>query len=241
MKKFDVNRVTFFDTETTGVKYNQDKIVSVYCENKKKGWSMNVLSNPEMDIPEGASNVHGIYNEMLIDEPTNDVILDKLVNIFDDTLIIGGYNILKFDMPLVIHLCNSYNINIDYKKYEYLDVYFLLKVALNDEEINKIGSLRLGNVYKYVTGKELINAHDARMDIFATKRVYKWLNDNYDLDDCRLVNHEYLTGEPVSGDYKFLTGKRTGYTVNELLVHDKEYLTFMKNKNHLTFDSSITI
>ena len=36
----------------------------------------------------------------------------------------------------------------------------------------------------------------------------------YDVDDCLFLNHEYISGIPVSENYTFFTGKRTGYSVS---------------------------
>lgn len=239
--KINIDNFTYFDTETTGVKYNQDKLVSVYCENKKKGWYLDSLTNPEIDIPESASNVHGITNDLVVDKPTNDVVLKSLLKIFDNSKVICGYNILRFDIPLIKNLCNSQNISFDEKSYSYVDVYYLLRIALSEEEINKIGPLKLGNVYKHITGKELTNAHDASVDVKATKKILKWILKNYDVSDCLILNYEYLMGSEVTESYKFFTGKYENYTVKELMKSDMAYLEFLKKRNHLKFDPSLNI
>lgn len=233
--------MTFFDTETTGLDVKSDKLVSVYCENKKKKWYLNALTNPEMIIPTDASNVHHITNDKVIDSPTNRSVLVSLVTIFDDTKVIAGYNIMKFDMPLVINLCSMYNINIDFKSYKYVDVYHLLKVVLTKEDLEQIGSLKLSNVFKYVTGKDLQNAHDAESDVKGCKKVLDWVLNNYEVDDCIYLNHEYLAGQPVGLDYKFYTGKHPEKTVSDLITQDPKYLKFLESKGLLILDSSITI
>lgn len=235
----NINNITYFDTETTGIKYNQDRLVSVFCENKKRGWYLNTLTNPEIEIPEGATNVHRITNEMVADKPLNKEVLNAIVNIFNDTCVISGYNILRFDVPLILNLCRENNIPINYKNYQYIDVYLLLKIAVDEEDLAKMGSLKLSSVYKYVTGKELKNAHDAKADVKATKVILKWLLNNYEVEDCLMLNHEYILGEPVSENYKFYTGKYPEKTVKDLLLTDKSYLSFLKSRNLLTFEQSI--
>lgn len=236
-----VNELTFFDLETTGLDVNNNKIVSVFCENKKKKWHLNTITNPEIEIPKEASDVHGITNEIAKNFPANNLVLKGLVSIFDDTKIISGYNILKFDMPVVINLCKFYNIDIDFKSYQYVDVYNLLKIVLFDEDLKKIGSLRLSNVYEYITGKKLDNAHDAFADVTATKTILNWIIKNYDISDCGLLSYEYISGVPVSKDYKFFTGKHAEKTVSELIIQDKKYLKFLESKNLICFDDSVTL
>jgi DNA polymerase III subunit epsilon len=235
----NINKITFFDTETTGLDLNKDGLVSIYCENKKANWYLNTMTNPEIEISEESIAVHGITNEMVKDKPTNKEVLKSLVKIFNDTKIIGGYNILKFDLPIVINLCKSYNIDIDFKNYQYVDVYYLLKIVLSDEDQAKIGSLKLTNVYKYITNRTLKNAHDAEVDIRGTKRILKWILENYDVDDCLFLNHEYISGIPVSENYTFFTGKRTGYSVKELIAGDPRYLKWLQSKKLISFDDTV--
>ena len=63
----------FFDLETTGTAISKDRIVEMAVlkllpdgSKEKKEWRV----NPEQPIPEEASNVHGITNEMVADKPT---------------------------------------------------------------------------------------------------------------------------------------------------------------------------
>jgi DNA polymerase III epsilon subunit-like protein len=235
------NKFTFFDTETTGLNIKKDRLVSVFCENKHKNWKMNVLTNPEIEISIGATKVHGIDNKVVKDKPFNKEVLKVLVKIFNDTKIICGYNIFKFDIPLVINLCKTENINIDYKNYKYIDVFLLLKYVLDDEERQDIGPLTLSNVYKYITKKELTNAHDAAADCYATKVVLDWIIDNYHVDDCLYLSHQYIKGENVDLDYIFFTGKKKDYTLKEVLETDVNYVKWMVSQGHLVLNPLINI
>ena len=62
-----------FDLETTGTDISKDRIVEICilkvnpdASRESKTW----LINPEMHIPEKASEVHGIYDEDVADKPT---------------------------------------------------------------------------------------------------------------------------------------------------------------------------
>ena len=61
-----VKPIIFFDLETTGVDISKDRIVEisfikVFPDGREMEYSKRI--NPEMHIPEGASAVHGIYDE----------------------------------------------------------------------------------------------------------------------------------------------------------------------------------
>jgi DNA polymerase-3 subunit epsilon len=75
----NINKITFFDTETTGLDLNNDGLVSIYCENRKANWYLDTMTNPEMEISEESIAVHGITNEMVSGKPTNKQILKALV------------------------------------------------------------------------------------------------------------------------------------------------------------------
>jgi DNA polymerase-3 subunit epsilon len=59
-------RMCGFDLETTGVRLEDDRIVTscvVHCGGKQPTQSFNWLADPGIDIPEGAAKVHGISTE----------------------------------------------------------------------------------------------------------------------------------------------------------------------------------
>ena len=64
--------ICFFDLETNGAKVGKDRIVEIAIlkvntdnQESHKVWRI----NPEMEISFQATNVHGITNEMVKDEP----------------------------------------------------------------------------------------------------------------------------------------------------------------------------
>ena len=71
--KINLDRpICFFDLETTGAKVGKDRIVEIAIlkvdvdkSESQKVWRI----NPEMEISFQATNVHGITNEMVKDEP----------------------------------------------------------------------------------------------------------------------------------------------------------------------------
>ena len=87
--------LTFFDLETTGVDPYNDRIVQIGLiqllpDGKKieKEW----LINPGISIPRGASEIHGITDDMVADAPKLGDIIQKLQPLFFD-VDLGGYNV----------------------------------------------------------------------------------------------------------------------------------------------------
>ncbi len=94
------------DTETTGISTEEDAIVEIgaaYLEGgEKKGPPLRQRVNPGRYIPADATNVHGVRNEDVENEPDWAGVAPKLVKHFRDSgALLVGYNILRFDLPLI--------------------------------------------------------------------------------------------------------------------------------------------
>ena len=106
----------YFDTETTGLNFDNDKIIEIgiveIIDNVLTQNYFHEYINPEINISLSAQKVHGISNEFLIGKPIFPNIAKKFLDfIRDDTIIIhnaefdtnfinkelqnGGFNIMK--------------------------------------------------------------------------------------------------------------------------------------------------
>lgn len=97
--------IVFFDLETTGLDVAKDRIVDVAIARvppdrkvKRASW----LVNPQMPIPEAATGVHGITDANAKDKPTFAVLADEIAGFFKGADI-SGFNIKKFDLPLLMN------------------------------------------------------------------------------------------------------------------------------------------
>ena len=93
----------FFDLETTGVNVVSDRIVEIAVlkllpNGNKEGKTW--LVNPEMPIPKGASDVHGITNEQVKDAPNFKTLSKEIYNFMKDCDW-AGFNSDRFDIPLI--------------------------------------------------------------------------------------------------------------------------------------------
>ena len=95
--------IVFFDLETTGINIAKDRIVEISIlkvfpngNKESKTW----LVNPEMKIPKETSEIHGITDEKVANEPTFRQLAKDV-----ETLIKGcdlaGFNSNRFDIPLL--------------------------------------------------------------------------------------------------------------------------------------------
>jgi DNA polymerase-3 subunit epsilon len=95
--------ICFFDLETTGVNVSKDKIVEISIlkvfpngNKESKTW----LVNPEIRIPLEASNIHGITNDIVKNEPNFKFISLDVVSMIKNCDL-AGFNSNRFDIPLL--------------------------------------------------------------------------------------------------------------------------------------------
>lgn len=163
-------KVLFFDLETTGVDTQKDRIVQIsgMLINGKTKEEFDIYVNPQMKIPKEASDVHGITDERVANEPIFEVVAGNIHELFNDKeTILAGYNILNFDIPLLISELNRCGYKLSIQGREVLEVSSLVK---------RLMPRTLGHVFKSLHGmsiKEVYgNAHDALNDVKATADVF---------------------------------------------------------------------
>jgi DNA polymerase III epsilon subunit family exonuclease len=101
-----------FDTETTGVDVHNDRVVelgAVVIEGGAHSAVRRMRIDPQMPIPKGASDIHGIRDEHVRGKPTFAAIAARFVTYLDGSALgagaqvpwLCGYNATGFDGPLL--------------------------------------------------------------------------------------------------------------------------------------------
>lgn len=172
-----------FDTETTGTNIKQDKIVQIATVKIKNGQvvkgedgTFNQLINPEIPIPEEASEVNGITDEMVAEAPTINAMLGKFLgqHLNKQNGIPVVYN-SRFDIPLLNKAIREYNVSAstDLKEKSLaktLDPFILVQRIHPFLGAKK----KLGEQYHWLFCKPLEDAHDALADVKGTIDVLKY-------------------------------------------------------------------
>ena len=170
--------IVFFDLETTGVDTTKDRIIEIsmikVMPNGEEIVNGNEVSrtmriNPGMHIPEGASAVHGIYDEDVKDAPTFAQIAKSLSQ-FIEGCDFGGFNSNRFDLPMLVEEFLRANVDVDFKSRKFIDVQNIF---------HKMEQRTLVAAYKFYCDKELVDAHSAEADTRATYEVLKAQLDRY--------------------------------------------------------------
>lgn len=166
------NPIVFFDLETTGVNITSDRIVEIsYLKVFPNGneVSRTMRINPEMHIPEQASEVHGIYDDDVKDCPTFKQVAKDVANDFEGADI-AGFNSNRFDVPLLAEEFLRAGVDLDMTRRKFIDVQVIF---------HKMEQRTLSAAVKFYCGKELEGAHSADADTRATYEVLQAQLDRY--------------------------------------------------------------
>jgi DNA polymerase-3 subunit epsilon len=223
-----------FDLETTGLNISKDRILQIavlkiHPSGKKE--ELNMLINPEMNISDSNSAIHGVTNEMVKDAPTFKAAGSEIAAFIGDSDL-AGYNSNKFDIPVLAEEFLRVDIDFDLSSKDCVDIQNIF---------HKMEQRTLVAAYKFYCSKELINAHDAMADTVATWEVfekqleqYENLKPNIDFlaDFSRNSIHKNIDfagrlaiNENNEAIYNF--GKHKWKTIKEISVSEPGYYGWM--------------
>lgn len=159
------NPLIFFDLETTGVNISQDKIVEIAAiKVLPDGNRIEKVHriNPLIPIPREASLIHGIYDEDVKNAPDFKQLAKELAQFFEGADM-AGFNILKFDVPLLVEEFLRVGVDFDISNKKILDAQKIFHMM---EKRN------LTAAYQFYCEKSLDDAHSALADTLATLEVF---------------------------------------------------------------------
>lgn len=160
------NPLAFFDLETTGINISKDRVVEISILKISTNGNEEVLTekiNPGIPIPLETSLIHGIYDADVKDAPQFKDLAKKIAK-FLEGCDLGGFNILRFDVPVLVEEFLRAGINFDISKRKLIDAQKIFHLM---EKRN------LSAAYKFYCGQNLENAHSAEADTIATYEIFK--------------------------------------------------------------------
>jgi len=224
--------IVFFDIEATGLSINHDRIVQVSFLKIAPDGNQDTktfLFNPERNIPDEVVAIHGITNEMVKDAP---LFKDNAKEIFQfiDSCDLGGFNLLKFDVPMLLEEFIRVGIDFEIEKIHIVDVQTIF---------HKMEQRTLTAAYKFYCEKDLTNAHDAAVDTMATYEVFVAQLDRYEnikkdipgvVEFMGINNRVDLEGRIVKndkGEEVFNFGKHKGKKVSQVFENEPSYYNWI--------------
>ncbi|HNF30484.1 MAG TPA: 3'-5' exonuclease [Chitinophagaceae bacterium] len=231
MKLQLINPIAFIDLETTGINISSDRIIEIAVVKILPDGTKQVkrkLINPEMPISAGATQVHGITDEMVKDAPTFKQVANE-VKQFMEGCDIGGYNSNRFDMPLLIEEFLRVGINFVIQGRKFVDV---------QKVFHLMEQRTLTAAYKFYCDKNLEDAHSAEADATATWEILLAQVERYEQLGTTIESIVKFTGEDdiidfarrfirVKGVEVFNFGKHKGKPVEQVIKEEPQYYDWM--------------
>lgn len=241
--------IVFFDLETTGLNTSHDRIVEISIlrvnvdgTEEQRTW----LLNPEMHIPEEAASVHGYTDLMVANQPTFREKAPEIAR-FIGNADLAGYNILKFDLPMLMEEFIRVDCEFELKGRDFIDVMNIFM---------KMEPRTLKGAYRFFCHAELEGAHGAGADTKATYEVLKAMLDRYqgvEYEDSKgqksqgpvndmkelsrfSAHHQNadLSGQIIydaEGKEVFQFGKHKGKRVEDVFRMEPSYYAWMMNSD----------
>lgn len=226
------------DLETTGTWIEKDKIIEIamvkcFVDGRKEILDRRV--NPGISIPARVSEITGIKNEDVKDKPLFFEIAREVIDFIADADL-GGFNLERFDIPLLARELNEAGLKLDTNGRHIFDAQKVYHLNVKRD---------LSAAYQLYCNKPLEGAHCAIVDTQATLEILEAQTQMYSKGSSELdslLEFEYTqSSEYFDSDRKFrwwngelymMFGKyaRTE-NIREIAKKDPSYLQWMLTKD----------
>ena len=235
MYKWQLDRpLAVFDIEATGTNPRADRIIelSVVKLMPPKGEHQlhTFFMNPGIPIPPESTAIHGITPEDVTGKPTFKDLAPDIYRVFEGCDI-GGYNVIRFDIPMLIEefLRASINFTMDGRR-----------VVDAQRIYHKREPRDLKAALSFYCNELFLEGHRAEADALATVRVLEGQLSRYsdlpkDLNEldkyCDLRDPSWVDRDGklrwMNGEITINFGKNKGRTVSELTRVDVNFLKWI--------------
>lgn len=226
------NSLVVFDIEATGLNIIKDRIVQVCFLKIAPNGEKEVkeyLINPQIPIPPEVTNIHGINDGDVKNAPAFKEVAGEILEFLGDADLCG-FNLLKFDVPLLMEEFIRCELEFDIEKRSIIDA----QTIFHRQEPRNLTA-----AYQFYCGKELKQAHDAKADTLATYEVLLGQLKKYSADSPTIEgaselmgvhNRVDLEGRIVlneKGEEVFNFGKHKGKRVTQVFENEPSYYNWI--------------
>lgn len=167
------NPLCFFDLETTGTNITHDRIIEIAILKVMPTGEVipkSGLVNPTIPIPAESTVFHGLKDEDVKDKPTFKEVAKEYARFFEGADL-AGFNILKFDIPVLVEEFLRAGVEFDYSRKKIIDAQRIFHM---------MEKRTLSAAYQFYLNKELQDSHTAEADTQATLEVLMAQIERYD-------------------------------------------------------------
>ena len=212
-------QIIYYDTETTGIRADKDRIIELAAYNSITKESFCELINPNMPIPPEASAIHHITDSMVANSPSFAIVGQNFIDFCGENSVLIAHNNDAFDKPFLEGELLRNDLKIP--SWKYLDSLKWARKYRSDLPKHPLQFLR--EVY----GIQANQAHRALDDVMVLHEIFSQMLDDIPIETAlELMSHS----RPIS---RMPFGKHQGKLLSEI---PKEYVSWLQKSG--AFDKS---
>lgn len=207
-------KAIYYDTETTGVKAEKDRIIEIAAFDPHQNRRFEMFVNPNIPIPEEASAIHGITNEMVKDAPTYLEVGQAFFDFCGDDAVLIAHNNDNFDKHFLHFEAKRHSLTLP--AWPMVDSLKWARKYRPDLPKHSLQYLR------QVYGIEENNAHRAMDDVIVLWQVFSKMIDDLTIETVLELMQDAEETMPF--------GKHAGKPLKEI---PKNYVNWLKREGAL--------
>lgn len=167
-------RAIFYDTETTGIRPDKDRVIEIAAYDPVTKRSFQKLINPGFPIPPEATAIHKITDDMVSDSPTFGEVAKEFAEFCEGNVVLIAHNNDAFDLHFLRHEFSRSSLEMP--SWKFLDSLKWARRYRKDLPRHTLQFLR--EIY----GIAANNAHRALDDVIVLENVFRMMTDDLTID-----------------------------------------------------------
>jgi len=168
-------RPIYYDTETTGIKADRDRIIEIAAYDPVRNLSFEKFVNPGSPIPPEATAIHHITDEMIASAPSFAQVGAEFIEFCEGDVVLIAHNNDNFDVHFLRKEFERYSVEMP--TWKFLDS---LKWALRYRPDLPRHTLQF---LREIYGITANNAHRALDDVIVLHQIFQSMIDDLSIDD----------------------------------------------------------
>ena len=209
-----MKRAIYYDTETTGVKADKDRIIEIAAYDPLNDTKFEMFVNPGIPIPEEASKIHGITDEMVAGAPSYREVGQAFIDFCSGDAVLIAHNNDNFDRHFLNFEAQRHELPTP--SWEMVDSLKWARKYRSDLPKHSLQYLR------QVYGIEENNAHRAMDDVLVLWKVFSCMIDDLSIETVLALLADDETTMPF--------GKHAGKPLSEI---PKNYVSWLVREGAL--------
>ncbi|MCH9811628.1 DUF3820 family protein [bacterium] len=218
-------RAIYYDTETTGLKPDSDKIIEIALYDATKKTSLCSFVNPGMPIPAESTSITGITDAMVKDAPSFKEVAEQMIEFCEGEVVLIAHNNDNFDKHFLKAEFAAAKVSLP--NYPYIDT---LKWARKYRpDLPKYSLQYLRELY----GVDANNAHRALDDVMVMKEVFEKMIGDLSIEEVFRLLHQ--KSGPIT---QMPFGKHRGTPLSKV---PKNYLSWLSKSGALDKEDNLEL